>query len=481
LTYNEATETWTFTPADDFNGEVSYSYTVIDGQEGEASGTGSINVAAVNDAPVLSFNGADLGTNFVFNGSFEGTDDAPLDLTPGGWADVNPAEWVEEAGGRWEVMHGDRFGNMGATDGENLLDMSTMGVPRVISQDIDAPAGEYVIQLDAFDRGEIQNVGDSGVITMTWEVEGSDPIAFSFNPGSDDWDTGSFTVTVPEGMDGGTLTVASFGTNSAYANVIDNIRMLAVTEAGDNTVAIFENAEEGAYVATALGADVDSDDLEFSISGDDASMFVIDAVTGEITVAEGASFDYEAGQTTFDIDVTVSDGNLSDVETLTINIENVNETPMAVNDDFTAVEDTPLVIDPADMLVNDGDTDAGDTATLYSVDSGPGGSVVLVDGEVIFTPEPNYNGPASFTYTIEDAGGIRDTATVKISVEPVNDAPVVDNMADKAMQEDGSVTITAAEILGGASDIDLGEGESLSVSGVTLAEGTAGTLEETSS
>ena len=61
-------------------------------------------------------------------------------------------------------------------------------------------------------------------------------------------------------------------------------------------------------------------------------------------------------------------------------------------------------------------------------------------GTVTYSPYLNYNGSDSFTYSISDGYGGQDTATVTISVNPINDDPIADN--DIALtDEDSSVTI----------------------------------------
>ena len=75
------------------------------------------------------------------------------------------------------------------------------------------------------------------------------------------------------------------------------------------------------------------------------------------------------------------------------------------------------------MTGNDTDIDGG-PLTVTAV-SGPIGGTVVLNGNntITFTPTANTSGPASFTYTVSDGAGGTDTATVSITVTPVNDAP----------------------------------------------------------
>ncbi|MEW9922569.1 cadherin-like domain-containing protein, partial [Marimonas sp. MJW-29] len=70
----------------------------------------------------------------------------------------------------------------------------------------------------------------------------------------------------------------------------------------------------------------------------------------------------------------------------------------------------------------------GDTLTVASVGAASNGTVVINgDGSVTYTPDADYNGPGSFTYTVSDGNGGTDTATVDVTVNAVNDAPVANN------------------------------------------------------
>ncbi|NJD07681.1 MAG: retention module-containing protein, partial [Methylococcaceae bacterium] len=95
----------------------------------------------------------------------------------------------------------------------------------------------------------------------------------------------------------------------------------------------------------------------------------------------------------------------------------------AADDALTTPEDTALTIAPATLLANDSDPD-GDPLTIVSVQNPPPGTVPLgADGQIVYTPTADYNGPASFTYTVRAPAGATATATVPINVTPANDPP----------------------------------------------------------
>lgn len=112
--------------------------------------------------------------------------------------------------------------------------------------------------------------------------------------------------------------------------------------------------------------------------------------------------------------------------------------PIAGNDQAATNEDTPVTID---LLRNDSDPD-GDPLHIQSIIQGLNGKVALapVEGLVSFAPNLNFNGPATFSYVVADAGGATATGLVTVFVNPVNDPPrAFDRFATVA--EDGSVAI----------------------------------------
>jgi len=100
-----------------------------------------------------------------------------------------------------------------------------------------------------------------------------------------------------------------------------------------------------------------------------------------------------------------------------------NVPPVADDQNTTTLEDTPL---PITLTA----TDANGDQLTYEVQIGPIRGVLSgAPPEVIYTPQPNYFGPDSFTFRAFDGQAFSNVATVTISVTPVNDAPVANDQA----------------------------------------------------
>jgi len=116
-----------------------------------------------------------------------------------------------------------------------------------------------------------------------------------------------------------------------------------------------------------------------------------------------------------------------------IEVTPVNDPPTAVNDVITTAEDTTLTVAAALLTNNDipGPPDeSGQTLQVQSVEPAKTahGSVALSGGNIVYTPDPNFNGTGafadSFTYSIDDGNGGTAVGTVTVDVAAVNDPPV---------------------------------------------------------
>lgn len=135
-----------------------------------------------------------------------------------------------------------------------------------------------------------------------------------------------------------------------------------------------------------------------------------------------------------------------------IYLDGRNNAPIVAADSAGTDEDTALVIPISTLLANDRDFE-GDPLALASVGNAVNGGVAL-DGadNVVFSPDANFNGSASFTYRITDGRGAYDEATVNVAVMAVNDAPVAANDTAMLSEDAGSTMI---DVLANDRDVDL--------------------------
>ena len=140
--------------------------------------------------------------------------------------------------------------------------------------------------------------------------------------------------------------------------------------------------------------------------------------------------------------------------TVNVTITNVNDTPVAVNDTATVAEDGTVT---TSVLANDSRgpaNESGQTLTVTAVTQGANGTVTTNGTTMTYTPNANYNGPDTYTYTITDNGttnGVADpktgTATVNVTVTPVNDAPTANSQAVTTNEDTAKViTLSGADI-----------------------------------
>ncbi|MGL1151151.1 tandem-95 repeat protein, partial [Vibrio parahaemolyticus] len=309
---------------------------------------------------------------------------------------------------------------------------------QVLSEDFDA----YTIDLN-----EVFKDSDS---SLEFSVSGNNSIQISIVSGvatitpTADWngkETITFTAKDPSG-------------ESVSQTVNFTVTPVADIEADKTTV-----VEDTPTIIKVLGNDTFEDDgkvVSLDTNNGPANGTVSVNPDGSVTYTPNDNY---VGKDTFTYIVT--SGGVSESATVEVNVTPVNDAPVAKGDIATTQEDTAVTID---VLPNDTDID-GDTLRIDSA-SVPSdqGTVEIVDGKLVFTPAENFNGNAEITYTVTD-GSLTDQATVKVTVNAVNDTPVVEsNLADQTLAED--FTTYTIDLNTAFSDVDNVDGElTFSVSG----------------
>ena len=169
---------------------------------------------------------------------------------------------------------------------------------------------------------------------------------------------------------------------------------------------------------------------------------------------------------------TASDGyGGTDTATVTVTVNPITDPPVAVDDSATTDEDTPVTIV---VTTNDTDVDGTIDPATVTVVSGPSDGSVSVDpvsGDVTYSPDADYHGSDSFTYTVSDNdGATSNVATVTVTVTDVQDPPVaVDDSA--TTDEDTPVDI---DVLANDTDPD---GDELTISDYDPSSTQGGTVD----
>ncbi|MDY7077577.1 MAG: tandem-95 repeat protein [Chloroflexota bacterium] len=131
-----------------------------------------------------------------------------------------------------------------------------------------------------------------------------------------------------------------------------------------------------------------------------------------------------------------------------VTVENI--APVADDLSGSTDEDTPL----DDILIANDDN--GDSLTYGIVTDPISGTVIITDtatGSFVYTPTADLHGDDFFTYIVTDTGDLTDTATVTVTIIPVNDAPTLDTIGDRTIDEDaGLQTINLTGIGTGAAN-----------------------------
>ena len=441
----------TYIPDDNANGIDTFTFYANDGLLLSAeSAEVTITINPINDAPILS-DVSDLSfdesgsTTLDLSASDVDEDDLTFSISGG----VNITASLENSTVNFGVLDDDWNGTESFTvtvdDGE-LSDSRSFSV--TVLPVNDAPILTFI---------EDQNVneGESLIILLTASDIDGDDLAFeaassenivteitgtalTISPMGDFYGIEVITITVLDGFG---------GSDSQNINI-------SVQPVNDSPVLGFINNpsfnEDESFDLILQVEDVDGDELSFSLVGGNQISGVINTIVnedGEQYIVTFNSQENYFGTEIFTIIVSDPDG-LSDSQTIIVEVLPVNDAPVANGAIASTNEDQNTIV----VLSA---TDIDSNTLIYSFEEGLSatntqlGSAEITGAFLNYIPNSDEFGEDSFIFIVADNDGLSDTSNVTITINPINDPPVI---FDIPIQESNEDVVFAYTI--NANDVD---------------------------
>ena len=440
---------WVPSNAQALAGSASVTVKAEDGRGGAATQSFTISITNVNDNPVITSSPITSATQDVlYQYDVEATDpdgDAltySLQTAPSGMSINSNNGLIQWTPTNAQIgAHGvtvrviDNKGGS-ATQSFTLTVQNQNDAPQITSTPITSATQGVLYQ---YDVNAVDADGDTLAFSLTQAPAG---MSINSNSGLVAWvpsnaqalaGSASVTVNVADGR-GGT-DAQSFTIYVANVNDAPYFTSSPVTGATQGVL----------YQYDADAVDPDGDSISYSLPQAPGGMS-IDSNNGLIQWVPGNG---QVGSNAVTVRATDSNGAIAD-QSFAIQVSDVNDAPSANSFSISTSEDTPV-----SFSLSCSDPDGN--ALNYIVLSGPSqGSLSGSGVSRIYSPNPNYNGGDSLNYKCNDGGYDSNTATVSISVGPVNDAPQITSYSpsnlNPSMQEGQTLpfSVTASDPDGNA-------------------------------
>ena len=510
---NNGNGTWSYTPAANYSGPVSFNYTASDGSL-SASSTASLTLAPVNDAPVItaaSLTVAEGGTVLI----------TPANI---GVSDPDSSSFAFTVS---NVTHGSF---QTTTDGVTWTNATSFTTADLAASHVrfvhDGSLTAPTFSIQANDGAALNNLSNVFVGTVSFNNVNHAPVATPVTLAAGTEDT-AYTITAATllagvtDVDGPSLSITSVSVASGGGSLVNNgngtwtytpaanyqrpgqlqlhrLRRCAerqldrqpdhgpVNDAPVATpVTLAAGTEDTAYTITAATllagvTDVDGPSLSItSVSVASGGGSLVNNGNGTWSYTPAANY---SGPVSFNY--TASDGSLSASSTASLTLAAVNDAPVITAASLAVAEGGTVLITPANIGVSDPDG----SSFAFTVSNVTHGSFqTTTDGvtwtnattfttadlaanHVRFVHDGSLTAP-TFSIQANDGAALNNLSNVfvgSVSFNNVNHAPVATPVTLAAGTEDTAYTITAATLLAGVTDVD---GPSLSITSVSVASG----------
>ncbi|MCS0326985.1 cadherin-like domain-containing protein, partial [Vibrio diabolicus] len=467
--------TYTFSPNENFNGEVSLDVVVVDEEGATDSTTAGITVLEVNDPPIAGATSYSVNEDEVITISSEQLLANASDVE--GEVAIDSVSYSGSDG----IFTDNGDGTFSFAPNENFNGDVSLDVVVVDEDGATASTNASIDVLpinDAPVSGDLAySVDEDGSITLSQEqllaqagdVDGDDLTASNLVVDGDATvtanDDGSFTIT-PDANFNGDIDITfdiNDGTDTIVATA--DLKVNPVNDLPQPEDQAFTIGEDGVLTFTDQdlldgATDIDGDDLSVEgVTYTGADGVLTDNGDGTYSFAPNENFN---GDVNFTFDV--SDGTDTTSANIDVSVTPENDPPVAGSTSYTVHEDNSITISDEQLLANSSDVEGDVAVDSVSYSGADGVFQDNGDGTYTFSPNENFNGEVSLDVVVTDEDGATVATNANIDVLPINDAPVSGNLA-YSVDEDNSITLSQEQLLAQASDV---EGDALTASNLVV-------------
>jgi hypothetical protein len=264
--------------------------------------------------------------------------------------------------------------------------------------------------------------------------------SFEYTPDANWYGEDQFNYTVSDGelTDSGNVIISVLPINDPPVAVDD---YLVMNE--DDSIVL--------DIALANDTDADADILTMGIIGEAPRNGALYFLNGQWIYEPDPNY---YGNDSFTYEAQDNESN-SAPATITIEVLSINDPPVASDELFGVLEDTPLTVDAPGVLLNDSDGNGeNEPISAVLVNTTEHGTLLFnPDGSFTYIPDLNYFGTDSFQYLVNDGDLDSNVATTTLEIAPVDDPPVVNDDVYET-DEDEVLVVEAPGVLANDVDID---------------------------
>ncbi len=389
--------TYTFTPDKDYNGQVHFTYDVVDAHGGTTHTGANTTLASVDDKTTIS--GVDHGTAIEDIGTHMSTN-------------VNIMDAVD-----WQALQ---------------------------ITDVDSP--NMQVKVEFAGQQYTWDLGSDLDVTTPYGKFQFHTLVSGPHAGEHSWSYigDNSNVHVQELKHGESLTesiklIAADGTEFPITVKVSGTEDGVVIDSKSELGHVVENAQTGASVAGSVMAH--DTDLHDSVRWTPTPVGGVSGQYGSFHLSADGQWHYNVDQSKatklgegreywehFTIEAVSTDGSKVS-QNVSVVVHGNNDAPV-VSGEVTlpsGKEDSSIHITQAQLIANATDVDSNDRGWLHvqNLTADHGSITANSDGSFTFNPDPNYNGSVHFTYEVADKHGGQSTAHASLTLQSVNDAPVL--------------------------------------------------------